>query len=136
MVKRLRRIGINLSITSIAIDSYIAVISLTRVFQTFSISQEEMMSEGGDHESWDDEMMMNENNETPLPVVRIASSFLFSFSLHTWYTIALVTPYDDILTSCVYRRALQLSYMSKDDNASDQEKKGTWLGRSNKSSRD
>jgi len=27
------------------------------------------MSEGGDHESWDDEMMMNENNETPLPVV-------------------------------------------------------------------
>lgn len=28
------------------------------------------MSEGGDHESWDDEMMMNENNETPLPVVR------------------------------------------------------------------
>lgn len=136
MVKRLRRIGINLSITSIAIDSYIAVISLTRVFQTFSISQEEMMSEGGDHESWDDEMMMNENNETPLPVVRTASSFLFSFSLHTWYTIALVTPYDDILTSCVYRRALQLSYMSKDDNASDQEKKGTWLGRSNKSSRD
>ncbi|XP_012339119.1 zinc finger and BTB domain-containing protein 20 isoform X2 [Apis florea] len=52
--------------------------------QTSSISQEEMMSEGGDHESWDDEMMMNENNETPLPV---------------------------------------LSYMSKDDNASDQEKK-------------
>ncbi|XP_026825525.1 uncharacterized protein LOC105280993 isoform X2 [Ooceraea biroi] len=45
---------------------------------------EEMMSEGGDHESWDDEMMMNENNETPLPV---------------------------------------LSYMSKDDNTSDQEKK-------------
>lgn len=39
--------------------------------QTSSISQEEMMSEGGDHESWDDEMMMNENNETPLPVVRI-----------------------------------------------------------------
>lgn len=135
----MRRIGINLSVTSIAIDSYIAVISLTRVFQTFSISQEEMMSEGGDHESWDDEMMMNENNETPLPVVRIASSFFFfffSFSLHTWYTIALVTPYDDILTSSVYRRALQLSYMSKDDNASDQEKKGTWLGRSNKSSRD
>lgn len=29
------------------------------------------MSEGGDHESWDDEMMMNENNETPLPVVRM-----------------------------------------------------------------
>lgn len=28
------------------------------------------MSEGGDHESWDDEMMMNENNETPVPVVR------------------------------------------------------------------
>lgn len=45
---------------------------------------EEMMSEGGDHESWDDEMMMNENNETPLPV---------------------------------------LSYMSKDDSTSDQEKK-------------
>ncbi|KAK9295732.1 hypothetical protein QLX08_010032 [Tetragonisca angustula] len=45
---------------------------------------EEMMSEGGDHESWDDEMMMNENNETPLPM---------------------------------------LSYMSKDDSASDQEKK-------------
>nr|XP_034181126.1 uncharacterized protein LOC117604775 isoform X2 [Osmia lignaria] len=45
---------------------------------------EEMMSEGGDHESWDDEMMMNENNETPLPV---------------------------------------LSYMSKDENISDQEKK-------------
>lgn len=46
---------------------------------------EEMMSEGGgDHESWDDEIMMNENNETPLPV---------------------------------------LSYMSKDDSASDQEKK-------------
>ncbi|XP_076294196.1 uncharacterized protein LOC143215710 isoform X2 [Lasioglossum baleicum] len=45
---------------------------------------EEMMSEGGDHESWDDEMMMNENNEMPLPV---------------------------------------LSYMSKDDSASDQEKK-------------
>lgn len=79
MVERLRRIGINLSITSIAIDSYIAVISLTRVFQTFSISQEEMMSEGGDHESWDDEMMMNENNETPLPVVRIVSSFFFYF---------------------------------------------------------
>ncbi|XP_029166637.1 uncharacterized protein LOC114937374, partial [Nylanderia fulva] len=45
---------------------------------------EEMMSEGGDHESWDDEMMMNETNETPLPV---------------------------------------LSYMSKDDSTSDQEKK-------------
>lgn len=45
---------------------------------------EEMMSEGGDHESWDDEMMMSENNETPLPV---------------------------------------LSYMSKDDSTSDQEKK-------------
>ncbi|KAK2585979.1 hypothetical protein KPH14_010553 [Odynerus spinipes] len=44
---------------------------------------EEMMSEG-DHESWDDEMMMNENNEPPLPV---------------------------------------LSYMPKDDNTSDQEKK-------------
>ncbi|XP_066586456.1 uncharacterized protein [Prorops nasuta] len=29
---------------------------------------EEMMSEG-DHESWDDEMMMNETNETPLPVL-------------------------------------------------------------------
>lgn len=29
------------------------------------------MSEGGDHESWDDEMMMSENNETPLPVVRL-----------------------------------------------------------------
>lgn len=29
---------------------------------------EEMMSEG-DHESWDDEMMMSENNETPLPVL-------------------------------------------------------------------
>lgn len=29
-----------------------------------------MLSEGGDHESWDDDMMMNENNETPLPVVR------------------------------------------------------------------
>lgn len=42
-----------------------------------------MMSEG-DHESWDDEMMMNESNETPLPV---------------------------------------LSYMSKDDGISDQEKK-------------
>ncbi|XP_012166636.1 uncharacterized protein LOC100642212 isoform X1 [Bombus terrestris] len=51
---------------------------------TGNVRQEEMMSEGGDHESWDDEMMMNENNETPLPV---------------------------------------LSYMSKDDNASDQEKK-------------
>ncbi|KAF3423753.1 hypothetical protein E2986_06902, partial [Frieseomelitta varia] len=57
---------------------------LTRVSQILSISQEEMMSEGGDHESWDDEMMMNENNETPLPM---------------------------------------LSYMSKDDSASDQEKK-------------
>ncbi|XP_025262752.1 uncharacterized protein LOC105256480 isoform X2 [Camponotus floridanus] len=45
---------------------------------------EEMMSEGGDHESWDDEMMMNENNETPVPVI---------------------------------------SYMSKDDSTSDQEKK-------------
>ncbi|XP_032686425.1 uncharacterized protein LOC116851258 isoform X2 [Odontomachus brunneus] len=45
---------------------------------------EEMMSEGGDHESWDDDVMMNENNETPLPV---------------------------------------LSYMSKDDSTSDQEKK-------------
>lgn len=34
-----------------------------------------MMSEGGgDHESWDDEIMMNENNETPLPVVRRSSS--------------------------------------------------------------
>lgn len=43
---------------------------LTLVFQILSISQEEMMSEGGDHESWDDEMMMNENNETPLPMVR------------------------------------------------------------------
>lgn len=42
------------------------------------------MSEGGDHESWDDEMMMNENNETPVPVI---------------------------------------SYMSKDDSTSDQEKK-------------
>ncbi|XP_050449769.1 uncharacterized protein LOC126850627 isoform X2 [Cataglyphis hispanica] len=49
-----------------------------------TFSQEEMMSEGGDHESWDDEMMMNETNETPLPV---------------------------------------LSYMSKDDSTSDQEKK-------------
>ncbi|XP_043250839.1 uncharacterized protein LOC122396463 isoform X2 [Colletes gigas] len=29
---------------------------------------EEMMSEGGDHESWDDEMMINESNETPLPL--------------------------------------------------------------------
>lgn len=47
---------------------------------------EEMMSEGGDHESWDDEMIMNENNETPLPV---------------------------------------LSYMSKDDSTSDQEKKAS-----------
>ncbi|XP_034934896.1 uncharacterized protein [Chelonus insularis] len=28
---------------------------------------EEMMSEGGDHESWDDETMMTENNEPPLP---------------------------------------------------------------------
>lgn len=35
-----------------------------------TFSQEEMMSEGGDHESWDDEMLLNENNETPLPVVR------------------------------------------------------------------
>lgn len=33
------------------------------------------MSEGGDHESWDDEMMMNENNETPLPVVSISAPF-------------------------------------------------------------
>ncbi|XP_025161552.1 uncharacterized protein LOC105191929 isoform X1 [Harpegnathos saltator] len=49
-----------------------------------TFSQEEMMSEGGDHESWDDDVMMNENNETPLPV---------------------------------------LSYMSKDDSTSDQEKK-------------
>ncbi|XP_011264704.2 zinc finger and BTB domain-containing protein 20 isoform X1 [Camponotus floridanus] len=49
-----------------------------------TFSQEEMMSEGGDHESWDDEMMMNENNETPVPVI---------------------------------------SYMSKDDSTSDQEKK-------------
>ncbi|XP_015590428.1 uncharacterized protein LOC107265464 isoform X2 [Cephus cinctus] len=46
---------------------------------------EEMMSEG-DHESWDDEMMMSENNETPLPV---------------------------------------LSYMCKDENTSDQEKKAS-----------
>ncbi|XP_020281702.1 uncharacterized protein LOC109853734 isoform X2 [Pseudomyrmex gracilis] len=30
---------------------------------------EEMMSESGDHESWDDEVMMNENNDTPLPVL-------------------------------------------------------------------
>lgn len=35
------------------------------------------MSEGGDHESWDDEMMMNENNETPLPVVRTHDQFSF-----------------------------------------------------------
>lgn len=34
---------------------------------------EEMMSEGGDHESWDDEMMMNEQNETPLPVLSYMS---------------------------------------------------------------
>ncbi|XP_015112895.1 uncharacterized protein LOC107038360 [Diachasma alloeum] len=33
---------------------------------------EEMMSEG-DHESWDDEMMMNENNEPPLPVLSYLS---------------------------------------------------------------
>lgn len=49
------------------------------------------MSEGGDHESWDDEMMMNENNETPLPVVRPiivrydspCSSSLADVSAHT-----------------------------------------------------
>lgn len=32
--------------------------------------QDEMLSEG-DHESWDEDMMMNENNENPLPVVRV-----------------------------------------------------------------
>ena len=32
-----------------------------------------MMSEGGDHESWDDEMMMsNENNDPSLPMVSLA----------------------------------------------------------------
>lgn len=49
-----------------------------------TFSQEEMMSEGGDHESWDDEMMMNENNETPLPVVRpiiVRYDFPYSSSL-------------------------------------------------------
>lgn len=51
---------------------------------TFNVTQDEMMSEG-DHESWDGDMVMSENNETPLPV---------------------------------------LSYMSKDDSASqDQDKK-------------
>lgn len=40
------------------------------------------MSEGGDHESWDDEMMMNENNETPLPVV---SDCFFNVSLHSYF---------------------------------------------------
>ncbi|XP_076161353.1 uncharacterized protein LOC143143681 isoform X1 [Ptiloglossa arizonensis] len=34
---------------------------------------EEMMSEAGDHESWDDEMMINESNETPLPVLSYMS---------------------------------------------------------------
>lgn len=49
-----------------------------------TFSQEEMMSEGGDHESWDDEMMMNENNETPLPVVRpIIVKIRFSLFLFT-----------------------------------------------------
>lgn len=88
-----------------------------------------MMSEGGDHESWDDEMMMNENNETPLPVVRIP--YIHSPNFNHWQ-INLI----NICTIVVDKSFLfffffpilflQLSYMSKDDNASDQEKKGTW----------
>lgn len=38
-----------------------------------------MMSESGDHESWDDDVMMNENNDTPLPVVRAIITIRFQF---------------------------------------------------------
>ena len=39
--------------------------------------QEEMMSEGGDHDSWgDDELMIAENNENPVPGVSEHYSFL------------------------------------------------------------
>ncbi|XP_046750030.1 uncharacterized protein LOC124413480 isoform X4 [Diprion similis] len=39
---------------------------------TFNVTQEEMMSEG-DHESWDGDMVLSENNETPLPVLSYMS---------------------------------------------------------------
>lgn len=40
------------------------------------LDQEEMMSEGGDHESWDDDMMAtNENNDPSLSMV--SSLFFF-----------------------------------------------------------
>lgn len=45
-----------------------------------SLDQEEMMSEGGDHESWDDDMMAtNENNDPSLSMVSILTVFFLFF---------------------------------------------------------
>lgn len=58
------------------------------------------MSEGGDPESWDDEMMMNENNETPLPVVRPTPylGIFFPKSRNSLFCHALLNrpSYDDV----------------------------------------
>jgi hypothetical protein len=67
------------------------------------------MSEG-DHESWDDEMMMSENNETPLPVVSLSfpSPSLLAIYTHLLivlrnldYTTTSFDPYDYFIFAAV-----------------------------------
>ena len=69
------------------------------------------MSEG-DHESWDDEMMMPESNEAPMPIVSFSRFCYFIYDLECTLII---------IYFCSYQ---QLSYMPKDDSMQDQEKKG------------
>lgn len=78
-----------------------------------------MLSDGGDHESWDDDqLMIDTNNDMPMPVVRI-------WAIYYIHPVELSSRICRILTIVNLPFILQLSYMSKDDSISDQEKKGT-----------